>query len=164
MAADQNVPNGESIPMEDSEPTPVPVPPLPVDASQESSPPPVPVPVAIPVAIPVPPSSRQDDDEPIALVDDFEHVTSVHHTGEDKASTLGLDKKEFKRPLNVNGSGATRCRLFKSKIAEGPLEHLEVMINEWLDAEEIEIKQVNQCIGTLEGKRAVENLFIFVWY
>ncbi|MCD4824897.1 MAG: hypothetical protein K8S55_09830 [Phycisphaerae bacterium] len=159
MAADQNVPDGESIPMENSEPTPVPVP-APADASQESSPPPVPV----PVPVPVPPPSKQDDDEPIALVDDFEHVSSVHHTGEDKISSLGFEKKEFKRPLNANGSGATRCRMFKSKIAEGPLEHLEVMINEWLDSEEIEIKHVNQCIGTLEGKRAVENLFIFVWY
>ena len=71
---------------------------------------------------------------------------------------------QFKRPLNADGSGATRCRLFHSKIAVASLEFMEHQINEWLDAEKIEIKHVSQIIGTMEGKRPEPNLMVIVWY
>ena len=73
-------------------------------------------------------------------------------------------KEDFTRGMNLDGTGATRCRLFTSKIGLGPLTHMEEMINEWLDSENIEIKHVGHVIGTMEGKRAEDNVLVLVWY
>jgi hypothetical protein len=66
--------------------------------------------------------------------------------------------------LNVDGSGATRCKLFHSKISDGPLEHMQQVINGWLDSEKIEVKFVTQSIGVMEGKHAEPNVIVLVWY
>jgi len=73
-------------------------------------------------------------------------------------------QKEFKRPLNLTGSGAVRCRIFNSKITVAAMDHMVDQINEWLDANEIEVKAVNQVVGTLEGKTAEPNVIVTVWY
>ena len=79
---------------------------------------------------------------------------------------LGLSQKEqqYKRALNLTGQGATRCRVFHSKIAEAPLEFMQNQINEWLDSDQIEVKHVGHVIGTLEGKTPMPNVIIMVWY
>jgi hypothetical protein len=105
------------------------------------------------------------EDEPISLVD-AEETTSFAGPA---VKTFGVDigpgaQVQFKRPLNADGSGATRCRLFHSKIAVASLEFMEHQINEWLDAEKIEVKHVVQTIGTMEGKRPEPNLLVMVWY
>jgi len=64
----------------------------------------------------------------------------------------------------VTGQGATRCRIFHSKIAAAPLENMEQAINEWLDSEKIEVKNVGHVIGTMEGKRPEPNVIVMVWY
>jgi hypothetical protein len=102
------------------------------------------------------------DDEPIGLVES-------NSTGESQVrqfARLGekTGTKEFRRPLNLTGNGATRCRVFHSKISDASLKVLEQQINEWADSEELEIKQVSQTIGTLQGKSAEENLIVTVWY
>jgi hypothetical protein len=143
-----------------SEPQPVP-PPQPKQPS--SGPVPVPPPTPKP---PQPPAD--DDDAPLSLVEsaDPEQIgrkakafgsaaaTQPHHMG----------KEEFHRPMNITGQGATRCRLFYSKISDGPLLHMETVINEWLDNEEIEVKHVGHVVGTLEGKRSEQNVIVMVWY
>ncbi len=168
MSTDQNDPKEEPIPLElDPEPQPVPVPP----PDSRSGPPPIPVPPPTPAGpqpVPVPPPARKLVEEPesISLVDDANVDAPVEHmkriTG---AAARGLThKQEFKRQLNFTGAGATRCRIFNAKISEGPLLHMEGMINEWLDGEEIEVKHVGHVIGIMEAKRSEPNLLVMVWY
>ncbi len=143
-----------------------------ISFDDDSSPQPVPVPPpgAGPQPVPVPPPKAKpvEDDTPIALVDmdEDEHHEEAHDMKKvSGAAARGLTHKiQFKREVNVTGHGATRFRLFYSKIADGPLLHMENMINEWIDDEGIEVKHVGQVIGTLEGKRAEPNLIITVWY
>jgi hypothetical protein len=71
---------------------------------------------------------------------------------------------EFKRPLNLTGQGATRCKFYHSKIAAPSLEFMENQINQWLDSEKVEVKQVSQVIGIMEGKTPVPNLIVMIWY
>jgi hypothetical protein len=115
---------------------------------------------------------RPRDEEPIHLEEDESplggQATGTHT--EMKAfggGGHGLGVKaggQFKRTLNVNGQGATRCRVFHSKIAPPSLEFMENQINQWVDGEQIEIKQVSQVIGIMEGKTPVPNLIVMVWY
>ena len=107
-----------------------------------------------------PPKPKPEDDEPISLVGEV--------SGQVRQSTaLGeqiRDRKDYQRLLNVTGTGATRCRIFHSKIADTSLTGMEDQINAWLDSEDIEIKHVGHNIGTLQGKLAEENLIVTVWY
>lgn len=157
MADDRNHDEEEVVSLEaNGGPQPVPVP-FPDDDE------PQPVPVSPPT------SSAAEDDEPIALVDITEGETQTEAAGFKRkiagAAARGLTHKaEFKREMNLTGKGATRVRLFYSKIADGPLLHMETMINDWIDEEGIEVKHVGQVIGTLEGKRAEPNLIIMIWY
>jgi hypothetical protein len=79
-------------------------------------------------------------------------------------SALDGEEHEYQRSLNLTGTGATRCRLFHSRIALAPLEHLEKTINDWIDAEDIEIKHVGHVIGEMSGKTQEDNLLVMVWY
>ncbi|MCD6304590.1 MAG: hypothetical protein J7M21_06475 [Planctomycetes bacterium] len=107
-----------------------------------------------------------DEPEPLSLVDEDEMAAAP---GEG-LKTFGPHAqqakkvKEFKRPLNADGSGATRCRIFHSKIAVPSLEFMEEQINDWLDGADIEVKHVGHLIGTMEGKRPEPNLLVIVWY
>lgn len=137
--------------LNEPQPVPVPVPPPIPTEDQDSEPQPVPVPVPKPEA------------DPIALVEDFDETAPTKR----KAFGTGTGsqhKEDFKREMNLDGTGATRCRLFTSKIGLGPLTHMEEMINEWLDSENIEVKHVGHVIGTMEGKRAEDNVLVLVWY
>jgi hypothetical protein len=108
------------------------------------------------------PISLQDaEDEPISLVEGTEGVSKLRAIG---AAAAAEKRAEFKRPLNLNGAGATRCKMFRTKLAIASLEALEGQINEWLDGEEIEVKHVSQVIGTVQGKTPEPNLIMTVWY
>jgi hypothetical protein len=154
---------------------PVPVPPPGQQAGGESSGPvPVPPPGANqesegdedgPVPVPPPAPKKVVDESPIQLVDEGEVKPAKRKAFGSAAARAGFEvKTEFKRDLNVTGEGATRCKLWHSRIADGPLLHMESMINEWIDENEIEVKFVTQTIGTLEGKRSEEALLVMVWY
>jgi len=102
--------------------------------------------------------------EPIRLVDvGEERATAVKAFGSGAARKARRDI-QFNRPLNVTGQGATRCRIFSSRIAVNPLEYMESQINEWLDADQIEIKHVGHVVGVMEGKVSEPNLIVMVWY
>jgi hypothetical protein len=75
-----------------------------------------------------------------------------------------IGKSAYKRTLNLTGQGATRCRVFRTRIAAAALEHMEGQINDWLDGENIEVKQVGHMIGTMEGKTPEPNVIVMVWY
>jgi hypothetical protein len=76
----------------------------------------------------------------------------------------GAAEVTFNRPMNNDGSGATRFRMFHSKISLAPLQNMENHINEWIDSDQIEVKHVGHLIGTMEGKRPEPNLLVMVWY
>ena len=112
-------------------------------------------------------SLTSGEDEPISLVEP-EVAGTDYAPGSVRAfGVVGATEgaaAELKRALNTDGSGATRCRVFHSKIAIASLEFMEKQINEWLDSETIEIKHVGHLIGTMEGKRPEPNILVMVWY
>jgi hypothetical protein len=103
------------------------------------------------------------ENESISLSDEGQPTgTAVRAIG--GGGMLGDKKATFKRSLNVDGQGATRCRMFRSRIAAASLEHMEKQINDWLDGDKIEIKHVGHVIGVVEGKTPEPNLLVMVWY
>lgn len=105
------------------------------------------------------PAGGQQEEEPIGLVEG-ETAHKLHTIG----AALQAKQIKFNRPLNINGQGATRCRMFFSKIAVASLDHMQQSINEWLDSEKVEVKHVGHMIGTMEGKHAEPNVIVWVWY
>ncbi|MFP4053019.1 MAG: hypothetical protein ACLFV7_04050 [Phycisphaerae bacterium] len=125
-------------------------------ASDEQQPRPEPVPIP-------PPKKPQDEDEPISLVEmeeDFENHSQIKQLGIDRHK----EAHKYSRPLNLDGTGATRCKIFFAKINPQSLEFIEDQINDWADANEVEIKHVTEVVGTMEGKRAEPNIVMTVWY
>ena len=116
------------------------------------------------------------DDEPLPLVGDddlgalpveggtasAQRSTKIQAFG--AAAQAGVKQREFKRPANVNGAGATRVRVFHTKITLASVDHMIDQINEWLDSEQVEVKFVNQVVGVVEGKKPEPNLILTVWY
>lgn len=140
--------------------------------SQENVKPPEEEPVPLEVEDDQPISLEGQDDGPIKLDDEDDEPIALEETegtGATKVKMLGARealarKAEFKRPLNLNGTGATRFRMFRTKLAIASLEALEDQINEWLDSQEVEVKHVAQVIGTVQGKTPEPNLIVTVWY
>ena len=117
-----------------------------------------------PISLP-PEPAKSGDDEPISLAGGPGEAAAgaprrtIRPTGagaarptEDQSSTKrsygtglaqAMGRFQFKRPMNLKGTGATRCRVFHTKIAEAPLQVMENHINEWIDSEQIEVKQVS---------------------
>lgn len=142
-------------------PQPVPVDPQPV-APKSVTPEPVPSDRIEP--IPVPPAPKPVVDEPLSLVDDAELEDGISKVHAISGSLTNIEGHQFLRPLSANGTGATRCRLFHSRIAEAPLDHMQKNINEWIDSGKIEIKHVGHVMGTMSGKSNEANLIVMVWY
>lgn len=110
--------------------------------------------------------------EPIAL-ESQSHDSAVdmsesriHGTS---AATLGLagawDESKFKRKLDSQNPGATRCRTFHAKLTEGALDFMTQQINGWLDDNpHIVVKFASSTIGQFEGKHVDPNLILTVFY
>lgn len=123
--------------------------------------------------------SNSPEEEPISLDDSSEEMIRLDDTPEAPGDAAGKPaglrafgrtaaktdgRPELKRELNNNGEGATRCRIFFSKIAVSSLQHMENQINEWLDESCYEVKHVGHSIGVMEGKTQEPNLILCVWY
>ena len=117
----------------------------------------------------------EDDEEPISLDSDDEAPLSLVETEELAAAEMRAfgagarslhqqSQYQFRRQLNLDGSGATRCRIFHCKVAPASLEHMQEAINEWIDSDEIEVKHVSQVVGTMEGKTPEPNVILTIWY
>lgn len=77
----------------------------------------------------------------------------------------GWSEHRFKRPVSPTGVGASRCRLFHTKLTEGALDFLTNSINEWLDEHpDITIKNSSSTVGPFEGKHTEPNLIVTVFY
>lgn len=112
------------------------------------------------------PDTEEDEEETISLIDDEELQASQVRAFGGAASKMGAGHKaDFQRPLNNSGQGATRCRIFHSKLAATSLEYMEKQINDWVDSDPtIDIKQVGHSIGVMTGKTAETSLIVTVWY
>ncbi len=104
------------------------------------------------------------ENERVALVEDV-----GTKPGESKIQALGqgtlhAEATDFKREVNITGDGATRCKLFHSKISAVPLEYMEKQVNEWLDQRDVEVKFVSKVVGVMEGKRPEPNVILTIWY
>jgi predicted metal-dependent hydrolase len=102
---------------------------------------------------------------------DFEDAAAVgaglkseHIKAFGAGALAGRAEQKHSRAMLLPGTGATRCRLFHSKVTLAALEHMTATINEWLDRSDIEIKHVSEVIGVMEGKKAEPNLIVIVWY
>jgi hypothetical protein len=80
------------------------------------------------------------------------------------AAADGPAEHQFARKTNLTGRGAVRCRFFHSKITIPAIDHMVQTINEWLDGDKVEAKQVCQTVGVMEGKKPEPNLIVIVWY
>jgi len=153
--AEEKQREGEPVPVDPDEPVPVDPDDDIISLDDDSVPEPV---LVMPGPQPI------EENEPISLVD-----TEPAEGGESKIrvrtrSRLEGERREYTRPLNLTGQGATRCRIFHARISLGPLEHMQEAINEWLDSEEIEVKEVGHLIGIMEGKTPEPNVIVMVWY
>lgn len=106
---------------------------------------------------------EEEELEPLALEDDDgeDHSHLIQQFG---AGLGAKTDKQYKRPLNLTGQGATRCKVFHSRIADGPITYMEEQINEWLDNNDVEVKYVSQTVGVWEGKKSEPNLIVSLWY
>ncbi|KPK75165.1 MAG: hypothetical protein AMJ79_12385 [Phycisphaerae bacterium SM23_30] len=81
------------------------------------------------------------------------------------ASILDKHKHEFKRPMNVTGTGATRVKTFHVRLSETAMMSLDDHINEWLDdTPGAEVKFCNTAVGLFEAKRSEPHLIMNIWY
>ena len=109
------------------------------------------------------PVSLPPEDEPISLEDGpSEGMGALKAFGAAAASMKR--KSNFNRDPNVTKTGAIRCRVWTSKISLAALQLMETQINEWLDKEEIEVKEVGHLVGTLQAKQPELHVIVFVWY
>jgi hypothetical protein len=123
--------------------------------------PPPPVPAAKPAA-----------DEPLTLIEDAEDLLEVEAspaTPSPSKIKFGPDtihkKHEWKRKPHCSGTGACRVKSFHAKYSEQGVEHLDDMINQWLDDHpEIEVKFVTQTVHVFEGKIREPALVMNIWY
>ncbi|MBT3200106.1 MAG: hypothetical protein HN350_09335 [Phycisphaerales bacterium] len=110
---------------------------------------------------PEPISIAPVEEEPLTIAEGGSGRSISHTRG---GTTLGAKGHKFSRPMQQSGKGATRCRIFRSKISVPAVESLEEHINEWLDSDDIDVKDVGHMIGTMHGKSDEDNIIITVWY
>jgi hypothetical protein len=84
------------------------------------------------------------------------------HPAEAAAPTVIPASRREPRPGSV---GATRMRIFHSKLSDGAVAHMDHQINDWLDQNpDVEIKFANTTVGVWEGKHAEPNLVMALFY
>lgn len=73
-------------------------------------------------------------------------------------------ESQLTRPLNLTGGGATRCRTFSCKLSDASIAHMDMQINQWLDAGKAEVKFCSTTVGRFEGKTPENKLVVTLWY
>lgn len=115
----------------------------------------------------------QVDDEPsIALVDEPadkpagpSKIRAFGAAGDSVAGMPVFDDSHLARQLQKTGQGATRCRIFHSKLTDAAVAFMSQNINEWLDQNpEVEVKHVASTIGVWEGKHPEPHLILTLMY
>ena len=130
------------------------------------------------IAPPAPHAPQPQGDDSIALVEELTEVEEVPKPPGQAASApptiaskikfgpdLGHKQHTWKRKTHVTGTGACRVKSFHAKYSEQGIEHLDDMINEWIDDHpEVEVKFVTQTVHVFEGKIREPALILNVWY
>lgn len=108
------------------------------------------------------------DDDPISLVEEapVEQITTATPK---KIVAFGVQAahqdRNYKRKPYADGKGACRVKTFHAKYSEQGLEHLDDMVNDWLDAHpEFEVKFCTTVVHVFEGKIREPALVMNVWY
>ena len=121
------------------------------------------------VAPPKPPQPAADD--PIAMDEELAELDEAPKPAGNPVSKIkfgpdiGHKKHDWKRKPHVTGTGAIRVKSFHAKYSEQGVEHMDDMINEWIDGNpEIEVKFVTQTVHVFEGKIREPALVMNVWY
>lgn len=118
------------------------------------------------------PKPAPAEEEPIALVSEQEmgEGDPTQHEirsfgGPAAIGRVAHDETSLQRALLQQG-GATRCRVFHSRLNDGAMSYMENQINEWADANpDIVIKFMSTTIGMFEGKQQREpHIIITVFY
>jgi hypothetical protein len=143
---------------------------------------PPPMPGARPgiAAMPVQPMRPTEADlDPIALVEEeLDEITPLGAPTSMQPSPAVMKSKikafgnevarrehQWKRTPHVGGQGAIRVKSFHGKYSDSGVEHLDDMINEWIDAHpEVEVKFVTSTVHVFEGKIREPALVMNVWY
>lgn len=122
--------------------------------------------IAPPPMRPLPVSSEDDS---ISLVEEapVEQLTAA--PAPKKIVAFGIQAahaaRTYKRVPYSDGKGACRVKSFHAKYSEQGLEHMDDMVNEWLDAHpEIEVKFTNTTVHVFEGKIREPAIVLNVWY
>jgi len=105
-----------------------------------------------------------DDDDIIVLDEEADEApsTQVRAFG---AAAMQAQEPEYQRPLLKDTARATRCRTFHCKMSDASFRHLNLQINEWVDAHpEVEIKFALSNVGVVEGKHADPHLIVTIFY
>ncbi|MDP6544844.1 MAG: hypothetical protein QGH60_12690 [Phycisphaerae bacterium] len=106
-------------------------------------------------------SIEEPEDEPLTIAEESSGRSISHTAGIRGNAVAGFS---FSRPMQQSGQGATRCRIFRSKISVPAIEGLQDHINEWLDSDDIDVKDVGHLIGTMHGKIDEDNVIVLIWY
>ena len=130
--------------------------------------------------LPVQPASRPIDDlDPIALVEDLTEEIPATPTGHPTPAQIAANKPkikafgadtvrrevQWKRQPKTSGQGACRVKSFHGKYSDQGIEHLDDVINEWLDNHaEVEVKFVTSTVNVFEGKIREPALVLNLWY
>jgi hypothetical protein len=126
---------------------------------------------AMPVqAVPV----TEADLDPIELVEDDQSAPAAAGglaaaPVKSKIKAFGAEharkEHQWKRTPHRDGKGAIRVKTFHAKYSDQGMEHLDDMINEWIDAHpEVEIKFVTSTVNVFEGKIREPALVLNMWY
>jgi len=118
-------------------------------------------PISIESPVDEPIKIEEPEDEPLTIAEGSSGRSISHTAGIRGAAAGGFS---FSRPMQATGKGATRCRIFRSKISVPAIEGLQEHINEWLDSDDIDVKDVGHLIGTMHGKIDEDNIIVLVWY
>ena len=116
------------------------------------------------------PAIKEAAEEPISIVESDNAADSgaskIHAFGGggQAIGAKGLDESKYTGKLNITGAGAKRTRTFHCKLNDAALEFMDDQINDWIDANEVEIKFCNSTIGVFPGKNPEDHLILQVWY
>ena len=112
------------------------------------------------------PIAFDDDDEPARGEKVDMSASRIHGATKQTLGVSGAwNEGRFKRTLDPQSTGATRCRTFHAKLSAAAIEFMNNQINEWLEGNaDIVIKNATSCIGPFEGKHTEQNLIITVFY
>jgi hypothetical protein len=112
-------------------------------------------------------SAINGGDANVSLIDEAELAQSGRKviTAFGGGTQRKLDETQLQRAIQKTGTGATRVKIFHTKMNDGAVEFLALSINEWVDHNpDVDIKLVQSTVGTWEGKHPEPHLILTIWY